>query len=141
LEENRDQLYAEAYHALKNKVKLPEVPMAKAQEIQEAHLPDDAWTDLVADEVRKSYEYCRGSEDYCTTIKDVYSAVFGADKLERLGRGQEMRIAHIFKKELGLVKSRKMVDGEKKIRWQINPVKLLELQTKSATQYKVNINF
>ena len=134
LEDNRDQLFAEAYHYYKNKITISEVPLEEARAVQEAHLPDDSWTELVADEVRKSYDYCKGDPEYSITIIDIYKKIFPDTPLERLGRAQEMRIGNIFKKELGLIKIRKMIDGEQKNRWYISEKKLKELQEKPKNQ-------
>ena len=134
LENNRNQLFAEAYHYWKNKIKIPEVPVEEARMVQEAHLPDDSWTDLVAEEVRKSAEYCVGDPNFSTTIIEIYSNIFRDSGLERVNRSQEIRIAAILKKELGLVKIRKMVDGEQKNRWYISEAKQKELQARNATK-------
>ncbi len=130
LEENRDQLFAEAYHYFINKTPIPEVPLDEATAIQEAHLPDDSWTELVSEEVRKSYAYVSGDPEFSTTIIDVYKKIFPEETIARLGRGQEMRVASIFKKELGLEKVQKMIDGERKNRWYITKKKQKELQAK-----------
>lgn len=130
LEENRDQLFAEAYHYYVKKIPIPEVPDEEAKSIQEAHLPDDSWTDLVGDEVRKSYQYVSGDPDFSITIMDIYTKIFPQENLARLGKQQEMRIASIFKKELGLEKIQKMIDGERKNRWYISEKKQKELREK-----------
>ncbi len=132
LEENRDQLYAEAYHALVNKTKLQDVPMEKALENQERHLPDDSWTDIVRDEVFKSHLYREGSFEYATTIPDVFRTIFPDENLARLGKSQEMRISNIFKNVLGLEKRRLSIEGERQVRWMLTPKKAAELQAKPA---------
>ena len=43
-----------------------------------------------------------------------------------------MRISGIFKKELGLVKKRLMIDGEQKNRWVISDEKKKQLQKQHA---------
>lgn len=132
LEENREQLFAETYHYYKEKIKIPEVPLDMALANQEDHLPDDSWNDLVVREVRKSYEYITGDPAYSTTITDVYSAIFGSEKLDRLARGQEMRIGNILRKDLGMEKRRTRVNGERSNRWYISEEKLKELQDNNA---------
>lgn len=132
LEDNRDQLYAEAYYYYKNKLDLPEVPMEEAKQIQEAHLPDDSWTDLVVDEVRKSYEYCEGNANFSTSIREVFEKIFPHESLLRFDKRQEIRVANVFKKQLGLEKSRRMVDGDRTNRWYITPQKLKELQANNV---------
>jgi predicted P-loop ATPase len=134
LEENRDQLFAESYYYFKNKIDIPIVPEDQALAIQEAHLPDDSWTELVVGEVRKSEDYCKGDPNYSTTIMEVFQEVFKDESLIRLDRRHEMRIATIFKKELGLEKSRRMVNGEQKNRWYISEKKLKLLQAKNAAK-------
>ncbi len=129
LEENRDQLFAEAHHYFKNKdIKIAQVPFDEATRRQEDHLPDDAWRDLVISELRKSLDYCKGNSNYSTTITEIYSAIFGGDKLDRLARPQEMRIANILRKEGGLEKKQTMHNGERKTRWSITDEKIAELK-------------
>lgn len=132
LEDNRDQLFAEAYYYFKNGIKIEEVPTEEALAIQEAHLPDDSWTELVADEIKKSYDYCKGDSNYSTTIIEIYKKIFPDSSLERLEKRQEMRIGNIFRKQLGLEKKQTMVDGERKNRYFISEKKLKELQDKNA---------
>lgn len=134
LEDNRDQLFAESYYYFKNKIEIPSIPEDEALAIQEAHLPDDSWTELVVAEVKTSAEYCTGDPNYSTTIMEVFSKIFKDESLIRLDRRYEMRIATIFKKELGLEKSRRMVNGEQKNRWYISEKKLKQLQAKNATK-------
>lgn len=134
LEDNRGQLFAEAYHYYKNKMPIAEVPMDEARAIQEAHLPDDSWTQIVVNEIRRSHNYCTGDPNYSTTIMEVFAKVFPDESLMRLDRKHEMRIGTIFKKELGLEKRREMIDGERKTRWYICDEKLKELQQNEAQQ-------
>lgn len=136
LEENRDQLFAEAYYALINKVKLPEVPLDKALEQQEAHLPDDSWTDIIVKEVKKSLAYCKGDATYETTIGEIFSEVFGKEKMDKLGKGYEMRVANIFRKELGLEKRRERIGSMRKTTWMISAERLKELQKNNLKQEK-----
>lgn len=132
LEKNRDQLFAEAYHYWKNKTSLPEVPMDEALARQEMHVPDDSWTELVMTQLQKSLEYCRGEMSFSATIIDVYSRMFPQQELAHLGRGQEMRLAQIFKKQGGLEKKRMLVDGEQRSRWVLTPKRAAELQERNA---------
>lgn len=132
LEANRDQLYAEAYDSFLNGTLLPPVPFDQATERQEAHLPEDSWTDIVCSEVQKSSEYCTGSEYFSTTIMDVFTKAFPQESIARLDKRQEMRIGGIFKKNLGLTKQQRMVEGERRMRWVLTPAKMKELQAKPA---------
>lgn len=134
LEDNRDQLFAEAYHVWKTKAKISEVPMEMALELQENHLPDDSWTDLIVATVKKDYAYCIGDPTYRTSIMDVYSKTFGNENLSRVGRSQEQRVANILKKNLGLEKKRIMIDGERQNCWMLTGLKAKELQANNAKQ-------
>ncbi len=136
LEENRDQLYAEAYDAFVHKRELPEVPMDIANERQETHESDDSWTDLVMEHLQKSAAYCAGDPDFSTTVLDVYTRVFPDAPIERVGRSQEMRIASILKKAAGMTKKRVMVEGTQKNRWYITDERLEKLQNKNAPSTK-----
>ncbi len=128
LEENREQLFAEAYHYFKEKIAVIEVPIDKALAKQAAHLPDDSWTELVMNQLKKSYEYCKGDPEYSVTVHEMYAGIFPDDSLSRLDRKQEMRIANILRKEAGMDKRQIMIDGERKTRWFISDAKVKELQ-------------
>lgn len=134
LEDNRDQIYAEAYYCFVNKIKIPDVPLIEAKQRQDVHLPDDSWTDLVVEEVEKSAAYCEGDETYSTTILDIFRAIFPQESVARLGRSQEMRIAQILKKHLGLEKKQRMTKGERIVKWTITPEKVIELQANNAVK-------
>jgi len=128
IEENRDQIFAETYHYYKNKIPLIEVPMDKAKEHQERHLPDDSWTDLISDKVRESVQYRNGNPDFSTTITKVFTEVFPHENLARLGKQQEMRIGNIFKNKLGLEKRRERVDGDRRAVWRITDEKIRKIK-------------
>lgn len=128
LEENRDQLFAEAYHYFKEKTEIAEVPMEEAMRRQEMHLPSDPWVDLIVNEVRTSLDYCEGSKFYSTTVQEVFSKIFPEESVARLNRGHEMRIASVLKKELGLCKKQVTEDGERRNRWFITDKKQEELR-------------
>lgn len=132
LEENREQLFAEAYDAYINKTKLPEVPLEEAMAHQEAHLPEDSWTDMVMKQMQKSIEYCAGSIEYNTTVGDVFHSIFPEESMARLDKGKEMRIANIFKKYVGLEKRRMMIGTERATRWVLTPKRAKELQKENA---------
>ena len=123
LEDNREQLFAETYYYFVNKTKLIEVPLDEARQKQEDHLSDDEWSDIVIEEIMKSDEYLKGSRNYSTTIADVYEKVFTDKDLSYLTRTQEMRIAQILRRHLGLEKKQTMVSGIRKSRWYINKYK------------------
>lgn len=135
LEDNREQLFAEALYWLQNKSReIPEVPEDEVKRIAEEHLPEDSWSEFVISEVRKSYDYCKGDPNYSTTISEVFQSIFKNETLIKLDRRIEMRIGTILRKDLGLEKLARMVDGERKNRWYIMSEKLKELQEKNVTK-------
>lgn len=121
VKENRDQLFAEAYYVIKNKKEdeYPKVPTDIALKIQDEHLAQDEWTDTVADHIRKSVDYCEGSDNYQTTVMEIYKEALGGISADRLQRKDEMRIGNILRKELGLEKRRIAVYGVQKNRYVI----------------------
>jgi len=66
------------------------------------------------------------------TISEIYRGITKEENLLRLNRSVEMRIANIIKKELGLVKDRVTIDGDRFTVWVISPEKKKELQERSA---------
>lgn len=133
VKDNRDQLFAEAYHCWKNKIELPEVPQDRAKELQENHLHDDSWTDIITAEIMSSEKFRKGSRDYGITVSEVFEKVFPNENLARLNKPQEMRICSIFKK-LGLEKAREMFQGNRRTYWKISEAKIKEIQE----QQKIN---
>lgn len=133
LENNRDQIFAEAYHYWKNKIPLPEVPEQEASDRQRSHLPEDSWTELVMNELQKYSEYCKGDPAFVVTLIEIYSKMFTQANMSLFGRQQEMRIASVFKNEAGLEKKRVMVMGDQKMRWVLTEKKAKELQEKNAS--------
>jgi len=115
LEDNRDQLYAEAIYKLKNKIEIPEIPEDIAEEKQEYHRSEDSWTDSIR-------EYChKHNNEETFTVTDIYldvvvNGISINTSLERLDKRIEMRIAEVMRK-IGSEKIRKMIDGERRVFW------------------------
>lgn len=133
LSTNRNQLFAEAYHAYKNDIDLPAVPFDIANERQELHLSDDPWGELVLELLRKDSSYCQGSPEFFTTIREVYMQMFPEERdLSKLGKLQESRIATALKKTAGMVKKRQMIDGQRATRWYLSDERAAQLQNDNA---------
>lgn len=110
LEDNREQLFAEAYYCLQNDVSFPEVPLLKARELQDSHLYDDPWEDAIMDFIK---------EMPVVTTQEIYLGAINKKEnpdIERFSRREQMRIADILKKHK-YKKSRRMIGGEQKNRW------------------------
>ena len=131
---NRDQIFAEAYFKLRNKIEIEKVPEEEALARQDAHLAEDSWTDDIVREIKRDSKYKKGDTEFFTTVSDVYRAVTKEENLLRLNRAIEMRITIIFKKELGLEKVRKNIDGDRFTVWVIGEAKLKELQKKHGPE-------
>lgn len=112
LEENREQLYAETYHAIINKTVLPEVPKEHVLEQQENYLPNDEWEEPIMKYLRKSYDYCTGSPNFEITVNEIFKAVLGVDQLEKLDKKQSMRIGTILRQN-GFERRRVMVEKQR----------------------------
>lgn len=136
LEENRTQLFAEAYYYLEHNTPIPEVPYSDAIANQESHLPEDPWTDAVFDILQTEHLYCVGSKDFSVTIAEIYARMFPERDLSNLGRIQEMRLAVILKSKVGMIKKRVMIDGRQNNRWFLTDEKVDELALRNATSTK-----
>lgn len=136
LQENRVQLFAEAYSAWLNGTKIPEVPFDKALANQEAHLPEDSWTNIVMEFLKRHSGYCTGDPEFFTTTPDVYQGIFpDEESLMRLGRSQEMRIAQVLK-SAGLENRRVMDEGERVRRWMLTPKRANEIAERNLASTK-----
>lgn len=122
--ENRDQLFAEALHNIKNDIELPEVPFETATENQEDAIMDDPWTNDVL-------EYLSDKNE--TTSRDIFIEAIEKRKddsdfkssLFRLDRFVDMRISEILSKN-GFEKRRVMRDTVRKYVWfRIDPIEII----------------
>ncbi len=131
LEENRDQLFAEAYDAFVNHRELPPVQWELAEKAQDSHMPEDSWMEMVREQLQKFEGYRTGDSGFSTTIVDVYSRVFPDAPIERLGRSQEMRIGAILHK-LGMKKKQRIIDGQRRMHWVLTDKMVQQLKLNPA---------
>jgi predicted P-loop ATPase len=115
LQDNREQLFAEAYFAVKNGIVHEAVPLDIALQMQEDKLPEDEWTETITDYLEQSPMYCNGSPDYEIGIAEVYEKAL-KENIGRLERKHEIRIGNIFR-QIGLEKIRKQTNGVRKYRY------------------------
>ncbi|WP_424519844.1 VapE domain-containing protein, partial [Rubrivirga sp.] len=108
LKENRDRIWAAAYHAFKagEDWKLPKDLKQAAQETAQDYIFVDPWEQPVKD-------YIEGQNFVPTS--DVLSIALGLE-LSQQGKGEEMRLADILR-SLGWVKQRKTINGQKIRGW------------------------
>ena len=137
LEENRDQLFAEAYYAYVKNMKLPEVPIEEALELQHDYLPSEEWEEAVVNLLRKNSLYCSGDPLYSCAIADLYQELFKKDgvapTLERLDRKTEMRLGAILRNH-GLERRRIMESGERRYRYFLMEERIAELKKNPLIQ-------
>lgn len=118
LQENRDQLFAEAYHRVvslrESTWEFPQEEMIAAQSARRVHNPNE---DLVAhwyfNELKDE------DREAGITIHQVYrDAILGGQPFAKsLSRYEEMEIADVLRNYLKLVKNRKRKDGVQQMHW------------------------
>lgn len=133
LNDNRSQIFAEAYYSWLHKLPVPEVPQEKALAHQESHLPEDSWTDLIMEILQKDHAYRTGDPEYSTTVPELYLQAFPEETLARFGIAQAMRVGTILRNTAGMEKRRVMVDGERKVVWLLTEKRAAELRENNAT--------
>lgn len=115
LEENRDQLFAEAYHVVKNNLALPEMPWAVVERMQEEHTERDPWADEIMHILLSSPLFRSASDEYNIASTDLFKELSG-DSLGRMRRAESMRVGQILRsKEFGMERVKRRIDGE--ARW------------------------
>jgi len=117
LKDNRDQLYAEAYHRVHNlKETIYEFPKEETRAAQEARRIREPNTDLVVDWYFNKLS--KDKREDGITVNQVYRDAFhGGYPSKPLDRYNEMNIADILKTSLKLTKRRVMYNGVQSIRW------------------------
>jgi len=133
LEDNRDQLFAEAYSYWVNKTKILKVPVDEALEKQrDAQVLDD-WTDEIMHTLQQDPLYCAGNrEEFETTIADLYMNTFPDAKIENLDPRKSQRITSILKLTAGLEPAR----TDSRRYWRFTPERAEELQKSNLKSTK-----
>lgn len=117
LEDNRDQLYAEAYHrVVDQKETVYEFPEDETIAMQSARRIQDPNTDLVVDWYFHKIDD-KQREAGITTHQVYRDAICGGMMGKPLDRFMEMNLADILRSALRLEKHRKMSGGAQSIRW------------------------
>lgn len=120
LSENREQLYAEAYHrGVKGRETLYEFPEEETFEMQSARRISSPNLDLIADWYVNKIK--PSDREYGITIQQVYrDALHKGFDSKPLGRFDEMEIADVLKNGLRLKRERKMQGGIQSMRWMMS---------------------
>lgn len=118
LKDNRDQLFAEAYHRVmglnETTWEFPEEQMIEAQSARRVHSPNQ---DLIAHWYFNELKDEQREEGI--TVHQVYrDAIMGGSTFARsLSRYEEMEIADVLRNHVRLEKRRKRADGVQSMRW------------------------
>lgn len=117
LENNRDQLFAEAYHRVVNlKEKVYEFPEEEMLEAQQARRIKDPNNDLIVDWYYNKLTFAQREEGI--TIAQVYRDVLNGGFASRaMEKYQEMNIASVLKETLKLNKEQVMKNKIRMVRW------------------------
>lgn len=117
LEENRDQLFAEAYHRV---ITLKEPNWEFPEEETLAEQAKRRVSDPNEDRIYGWYETLTAHEkNQGITISQVYSKVFngGMELYKPITKFEEMSIANVLRDVLQLEKKQSMVGGDRRMRW------------------------
>lgn len=106
LQDNREQIFAEAYHCLMNHVELPAVPIEEAERLQQEATVKDEWYNTIMIWVSNKTGYRKGDPEFSVNIQDVYEGALGGKELHRLDRQTELRIGTILRNDLKMHKRR-----------------------------------
>lgn len=134
LQDNREQLFAEAYHMLNTNAEVETVPEDIALALQEDAMIKDEWINPILKWVGSSVSYRMGSEDFSVSIEDVYKEALKGESVHRIDRFTEMRIGSILRNELQMERHRKNYEGSRQYRYWLMPHEAKRLQE----EYKNN---
>lgn len=118
LKENRDQLFAEAYHRVKElRETIYEFPKEETFAAQQARQVQDPNADLVWEWFHNGLK--KSERDDGITIFQVYKEVLhgGFTPGKPMTKYDEMSIAGILRLTLGLVKKQRMINGIRATKW------------------------
>ena len=127
LQDNREQIFAEAYHALRNHIDYEEVPVDVALEMQENSTVKDEWANSIEEYLCTSPSYCRGDKDYRVTIMHIFKEALKGDGASRLDRTTEMRIGNLLRNEFKMER-RRSPDGDRGYYYYLTPLEVLRLE-------------
>ncbi len=114
-EDNRDQLFAEAYHRVVNlKENVHELPEEETLAVQNSRRIHDPDTDTI---VEWYYKLTHEQKMDGITVKNAFQFLHGNRESGSVDRSSEMRLADIFKNVLGLTKTHPTNAGVKMTRW------------------------
>lgn len=121
IEENRDQIYAEAYHritALKETIyEFPDKEVAAAQNERRVHYE---YEDSIVSWYHSTKVTDQERLDGVTIIQAYRDGINGGFPSKMLTKADEMKIADVLKNTIGLIKKQEMISNNRVVRWK-NP--------------------
>jgi len=116
IKENKEQLYAEAYHRVINlKETTWEFPKELLEDAQDARRTEDTNADIVVDWYLSLFPFER---EQGVTVREVFNNVIKKqDSFKMFDKLEEMRLTGVLKGTLKLTKDRKVIDGKKITKW------------------------
>lgn len=128
LEENREQIFAEAYFYLNSGKEIREVTLTDAMTNQNSHIAEDPWLSKIRESLENMKGYLEGDKDFKVTTEEIYAKTFPDESLIKLDRRIIMRIADVLKKDLGFKGIRLMIDGHRYSCWVLGEEELTRLR-------------
>jgi predicted P-loop ATPase len=117
IEENRDQLFAEAWYRARNKEGMIDLPREITDEIQELHRSQDVWEEKVVEFLITQKEFAEGKELYTTKPSQVFVDGFDMN-LDKVDQRQERRLTNCMK-AIGFIPTTRRVDGKIQRVWEL----------------------
>ena len=115
IKENRDQLYAEAYHrVMALKETTHEYPQEEIESMQDERMEHDDYEEAVA---RWYVRLPAAVKEEGIRIIDVYQGVMSKDSDKEMSRLVQMQLAGMLRRVLFLEKRQNMQDGIRAMRW------------------------
>lgn len=134
LRENRDQLFAEAYHRLTIlKESIWDFPQEETQKMQEERRIKSPWTEQIADWYVNKLTFT--DKDAGITTYQVYrDAICGGMVNKPITKGVQMEITGILDTYIRLRKKRTMIEGVQAIRWYSTDETIKEAESLPLTE-------
>ena len=114
LEENRDQLFAEAYHVVTKKLPLPPIPQDDAVERQAEATAIDPWEPAIHEYITEFSDYKYHPENLRITTIDIYKGALKGGEVFTLRDIEAKRIGRILR-NMGF--DRKRIREKDKLSW------------------------
>lgn len=115
IKENRDQLYAEAYHrVIVLKETTHEYPQKEIEEMQAERMEHDDYEEAIIDWYVKIPDSIR---EQGVRVLDAYLGAISKESNKEMSKLAQMQVAGMFRRSLSLDKRRVMTEGAQHMRW------------------------